>query len=230
VTDPSQLVRGITAGVSDARSGITRTDRWGLRPATVEVAGDTTVFVIFDGDSLEDTTKSNPIPAISLVGYLGVASRVMILTVPPSGNYVISRVFSGFLSDWIPYTPVLSSSGVSPSIGVGELTGQWRPVGYRLIEVEILTLWGAGSTQGTGTYFWTVPFTATASSVARSVGPAYLRDAAIAERTAISGLFNTGFFYLIASPSGTLGAGVPQTWSDGDIIRFNITYEIEAFS
>lgn len=59
---------------------------WGLRPATVSDAGTgTRVQVVVDGD-----TRPLPVPVDNLSGGgLAPGARVMVMQVPPSGNYVI---------------------------------------------------------------------------------------------------------------------------------------------
>jgi hypothetical protein len=58
--------------------------QWGMSAATVQQVptSDGFVLVIFDGDSV-------PVQAMSLVGNLRPGFRVMVMSVPPSANYII---------------------------------------------------------------------------------------------------------------------------------------------
>lgn len=58
---------------------------WTLRPATVNVSYGTDPAVIYDGDTEQ-------VGVTSLVGDLQPSGRVMMLQVPPAGNFVIGRL------------------------------------------------------------------------------------------------------------------------------------------
>lgn len=58
---------------------------WTLRPATVNVAYGAAPTVIYDGDTEQ-------VGVTSLVGDLQPAGRVMMLQVPPAGNFVLGRL------------------------------------------------------------------------------------------------------------------------------------------
>jgi hypothetical protein len=231
VTTPDHVLNDvITAGVSEARTGVKHTDTWGLRLATVTTAGDSTVIAVFDGDGFTGV-KSVPIPMISLAGYIPVGARVAVISVPPSGNYIIQRIYGPADTEWVDYSPALTSSGVTPSVGAGSVTGRWRPVGHLMIEVEVLTSWGAGLSPGTGTYFWSSPFDPSDRSVGVSTGPCHIGDVGTADRTGIVAFFPAStVYYVAASPNITLGAGTPQVWAAGDFIKFGIFHEIVSFS
>lgn len=71
--------------------------QWGLRPATVSSANfNDDIQVVMDGDT-------QAIPAISLIGAVYADSRVWVLQIPPSGNYIVGA----------PYLSGSRSSGVS---------------------------------------------------------------------------------------------------------------------
>lgn len=58
---------------------------WTLRPATVNVSYGTDPAVIYDGDTEQ-------VGVTSLIGDLQPSSRVMMLQVPPAGNFVLGRL------------------------------------------------------------------------------------------------------------------------------------------
>jgi hypothetical protein len=69
---------GITALLTEARRlGLV----WGLRPATAQGDGN----YIYDGDQ-------EPIKAVNLITPVSAGYRVMIMFVPPSGNYVVGEL------------------------------------------------------------------------------------------------------------------------------------------
>lgn len=201
---------------------------WRLTPGIVTAGGAVSAMVQLDGEGFQGT-KATPIPVISLIGPLFIDQRVMTLKVPPAGNYVIARTFAEAISEWYSYDPVFSSSGVAPSVGAGSVTGRWRVVGPKTIQVEVNTTFGAGMSQGTGTYFWSTPFTATSDSMSLSVGSAYILDAGTSERPGSVQLFSVDLYYCTAAPTSTLGAGSPVAWASGDIFKFSLFHEIVSF-
>lgn len=62
---------------------------WRLTPGTITTGGVDSVLVQLDGEGLQGATVT-VIPAVSLVGFVATGARVMIMSVPPSGNYVIA--------------------------------------------------------------------------------------------------------------------------------------------
>jgi hypothetical protein len=70
-----------------------RDEKWNLIPGEITAPGTVTVLVKLDGEGFGGSVAV-PIPAISLIGPLTLGERVMILRVPPSGNYVISSAQS----------------------------------------------------------------------------------------------------------------------------------------
>lgn len=59
---------------------------WTLRPGSVDsVITGSSIKVIYDGDT-------EPLGAVSLVGALLPSDRVMMLQIPPAGNYILGRI------------------------------------------------------------------------------------------------------------------------------------------
>lgn len=77
--DVGALVRELAA--QSRRLGLT----WGLRPATVTGTVGSPTTATYDGDDVE-------IRVTSLVGSLYVGQRVMVMFVPPAGNFVIGSL------------------------------------------------------------------------------------------------------------------------------------------
>lgn len=227
MTSPELVVEGLV----EAQSSLDQDQRWKLRPATVSVGGETSFVGQFDGEGFDGTALSD-IPMISLVGFVSVGQRVMVMIVPPAGNYAISRLAADGISDWTDYTPELTAASVDPNLGDdGHIFGRWLQVGVRSIAVEIDILFsGAGVAAGTGQYFITTPFQVSARSIAAATGACYMFDSGTANRAGIVNVTSGGDnFFITNTPNGDVGAAVPQTWASGDAIRFTILLEIDSF-
>lgn len=119
---------------------------WTLTPATVSV--DSTdvmnVQVIIDGSPLNATR------AISLIGQLVTGTRVMVISVPPQGNYIIGFYGSG--GQWTEWTPAFTNL----TVGDGTVQAWYRLQGAAL-DFHLLFELGATSAVGTGPTF-TLPY------------------------------------------------------------------------
>lgn len=107
MTDPvPDLISIGTQEMADTakRLGLT----WTLRPALVVVAKPLTI--VYDGD-----IGQVPIGAESLIGYLGVGARVMVMFVPPSGNFIIGNTTVGDLMrpTWLEYAVATADTNLS---------------------------------------------------------------------------------------------------------------------
>lgn len=83
----------VVAGIVEAQSSLDPLTAWQLRPATVQVADEISPMIMFDGEGFQGTATVQ-VPAISLVGAVALGDRVMVMTVPPNGNYILSLVNS----------------------------------------------------------------------------------------------------------------------------------------
>lgn len=64
---------------------------WEFKYATVTNGNDPAAIQIhFDNDS-----ENSPVTAVSIIGNLGVGTRVAVITVPPSGQYIIADLMGG---------------------------------------------------------------------------------------------------------------------------------------
>lgn len=225
MTNPNVVV----AGILEAQSSFAQADRWQLRPATVAVSGEASITGRFDGEGFNGSASTD-IPMISLVGYLPAGVRVMVLSVPPAGNYVMSRIFGPNDSQWVDYFPTITASVTNPDLGDGSITGRWMVIGWRTIVVEVAVTFGAGSSQGSGRYFIDTPFLVSARSIAAATGACYMFDSGTANRAGIVNPTSGGNMYFITNtPNGDVGSGVPQVWASGDQIRFTIVHEVASF-
>ena len=111
---------------------------WGLRPGRVTTVAPT-LTVLCDGD------QEVSIPCDSMVGQLFVGLRVYVMSVPPSGNYVV-----GFLSGFGQeiYNNVLTgdpSSGGTTSGSLADMPGPMQLIMRKYNETTRLRLGIAGT-------------------------------------------------------------------------------------
>lgn len=83
--------------------------------------------------------------------------------------------FADLIAPWTDYTPVWASTGTAVSLGNGTLTGRYKLVGKKCTAIFEQVM-GSTTTFGSGTYSWTMPFTA-ASPVGASANWSYLGSA-----------------------------------------------------
>lgn len=98
---PEMLDLIVTAVSTYADSGEHAEHFWKLTPARIITPSDTSPTAVFDGDGALGTS-STPVPLISLIGYCPAGARVMVMFVPPAGNYVVA-----------PLTPFEASARMS---------------------------------------------------------------------------------------------------------------------
>jgi hypothetical protein len=90
VTNFNELLSdAVSTGVAEGATPVIATDRWGMRPATIVVAGTILCTGQYDGEGFNGSIAV-PIPITSLIGHLAQDARVMVLEIPPSGNYAIA--------------------------------------------------------------------------------------------------------------------------------------------
>lgn len=85
MTDPSfsELFSVGTQAIQERAKSLGLT--WGLRLATVDEVGTNMVNATYDGDDIS-------IGMFSMIGTLSVGSRVFVMQVPPSGNFIVGQV------------------------------------------------------------------------------------------------------------------------------------------
>lgn len=214
----------VVGAVGEVKSNADNLDlTWALRPATVDSFSGSTLSVIMDGDTIT-------VPAISLLGYVPAGTRVMIMNVPPSGLYAIAPLSYTNDSAYTDYAMVTTSSGTPPSVGSGSQGGRWTVLKHKTILFEGFVLFGAGMSQGTGRYFFPTPFNCSTDGFA-ATGSGYIFDSGIANRGAFAVNFTSSHdqVFLTNTPSGDVGAGIPQGFVSGDQILFSIVYEVDSF-
>jgi hypothetical protein len=131
---------------------------------------------------------------------------------------------------WTTYNPTWTASSGSVSLGTGgTLTGRYRRIDTGpslgdLVIFEFQLTAGTGATFGTGSWLFTVPFTATALAVAMTAGSCRLSDTGTVSKCAVIS-FSSTTQILIDSPTGVVTNTVPHTWAATDTVKGQITYE-----
>ena len=110
--------------------------KWGLVPATIISADDDNIKGQMDGD------ESATVTLLSLIGYVSPGTRVMTMTVPPSGTYIIAAIGYENDSAWTDYAMVTTSSGTPPSVGSGSQGMRWVKIAHKTILLEGFVLFG----------------------------------------------------------------------------------------
>ncbi len=100
---------------------------WILRQATI--VDDSPILATQDGDT-------EPISHTSIIGTVASGQRVWVLVVPPSGNYIVGFVDSGWIA------PTLLNSWTN--FGAGFQTARYRRIGTQQVEIQGLVTGGTG--------------------------------------------------------------------------------------
>lgn len=126
---------------------------------------------------------------------------------------------------WTTYTPSWTSSGTTPAIGNGTLAGRYRrSTGSDLVIAEVRVLWGTTTTNGTGVFFFSLPFTAHADADDLSGGSWFGNDLSAQDYSGAAKLESTTTFRLVRD-TGSVAATVPFTWANGDNLRAQVIYQ-----
>lgn len=111
---PDLISAGIQSTVERAASlGLT----WDLRPATVsEGSSPAAVLAVYDGDTVD-------ISMVSMIGPLPVSTRVYVIKVPPSGNYIVG--FASEISDLDANSTTQGTVATAAGTEVAVPSGSW---------------------------------------------------------------------------------------------------------
>jgi hypothetical protein len=124
------------------------------------------------------------------------------------------------------YTPVWTTTGTSPSLGDGTLSGRYSLSG-RICTVQVEFIAGSTTTFGTGPFQFSLPFAALSGGI-RPNGSARISDTGTAfylGTVEISSGSTNAVLYTNAT-SDLVQNNSPFTFANNDSIRFTITYEI----
>lgn len=116
----------------------------------------------------------------------------------------------------LTYVPTWASTGTAVALGNGTITGKYKIIG-REFWCEVLQTMGSTTTYGTGSYSWTMPFTATTISGM----PCWALDSGTAYYTGTSADFGANnLIYVITSGNSNIwGQTLPHTWANADTLN-----------
>jgi hypothetical protein len=127
-------------------------------------------------------------------------------------------------SDWTTFTPVWTASGTTPVIGNGTLQGWYRESGTDMIDMAWRWVAGSTTTYGTGTWYFSSPIAASADSILRGVGPAYISDLGTADKCGCIKFVTATTIAFIAATT-IITPTTPQTFANGDSLLGAMSYE-----
>lgn len=151
-------------------------------------------------------------------------------------NTIVTQIDSLTAPGWTSYSPTWASSGTSPSIGNGTISGRYRRAANSdLVFVEIRQTWGSTTSNGTGVWNWTLPVTASSSAVS-TVGTGQITDSGAISQPLISVIASTTLIVANSGPwpntstsinsrGGQIGAGTPFTLGNADSVQMMCWYQ-----
>lgn len=129
---------------------------------------------------------------------------------------------------WTSYTPTWTSSGTSPSLGNGSITGKYKKIG-KTVFVKVRLQFGSTTTGGTGNWRISLPFTAADNNVI--IPTTYLDNGVNWHLGMANCEYDSNTSHVVplkgTSPSGAVTANDPFTWNAGDTLSINGCYEAE---
>ena len=158
---------------------------------------------------------------VAALGYLTSAS---------ANNLYATKI--DFPADaWISYTPSLTSSGTTPTLGTGSIaTGKYKKIGKTVFGWAKIEFGTSGVSAGTGIYRISLPI-ASASADEQTCGSGILQDSsANTAYTLVSHIPNTGYVQLYQHQTSGATQVVfndnPINIAASDRLMINFTYEV----
>lgn len=143
------------------------------------------------------------------------------------------RDFANAFGAFTSYTPTLTASTTSPTLGSGSTAaGKYLRV-QKLVIAQFQIIFGSSMAAGSGTYYVSLPVTASTTSPYRHIGEGYFYDSSTSAllRPALT-LPNDGTkvraTYPATWPTGTetsVAHGTPWTWAQSDQLNGWLVYE-----
>ena len=130
---------------------------------------------------------------------------------------------------WQSWTPTVSASGGSPTIGNGTMTAKYIKIG-KTVSYRIDITCGSTTNFGTGGLTLTLPLTAASSTSLSPIGVAYMRDDSTTSKLGgVVTLASTTTLQIFANSSISAVPAVfstsPWTWATNDTLQLSGTYE-----
>jgi hypothetical protein len=128
------------------------------------------------------------------------------------------------------YTPTWTVDVGTPAIGNGQIAGYWQRYG-NLCLVRFFFQAGSTTTFGTsGSFYFSLPFTASTGTNAGVPGNFYGEDFAVAGYRGQAGISSSGTTFSVVGGTntapGNFGKTSPFTWSTNDYIAGSLVYEV----
>lgn len=232
MTSPTPDVVG--AAVEEVVTQATRLGlKWTLIPGTVSSVASSTGLWPASNTWVVQDNDSNPTRAMSLIGPVAEASRVMIMHVPPQGNYIIGTVGGQYpiqrdFGAWIEYgTPstIWTSTGIQPVIGNGTVTAKYSLLNSKTAAFRIKVNPGSTTTFGSGNYQFLLPFAIADEQVAVCL---FRDNGSNVQYGGFSAWLQNGTQIrdVVNSAGQNWTPSVPVTWASGDRAEISGVYEI----
>ena len=137
------------------------------------------------------------------------------------------------VGQWASYTPIWTASTTNPTLGNGSLTGRYCVVG-KLCTMSVKLNIGSTTTLGAGNWAFLIPLPVIAGD---ANAPVYIGTAHCRNLGAMSYVLavylepnisttKTAYFVQDNTNSINLTPTVPFAWATGDLLMFEITYEL----
>jgi hypothetical protein len=123
------------------------------------------------------------------------------------------------------YTTAWTASTTNPTIGNGTLTARYVRAG-NLCLVTIALAFGSTTSGGSGSYYFSLPFTAKTSGNFGLGGGFYMEDAGVAGYLYYPFGASTTTIALRSSTNNQVANNNPFTWANGDYLQGTFIYEV----
>jgi hypothetical protein len=131
-------------------------------------------------------------------------------------------------SAWTEYTPALTASTTSPTLGSGSaVRGQWTRQADRTIHADVRIDFGtSGVAAGSGTYRVSLPVDAAYLSAA-AIGSGWVFDSSVTTYKPVTVVYAGSSLANLVSDSSTglVTNAIPWIWAASDVIALNLTYQ-----
>lgn len=192
----------------------------------------TTTTQTLTGKAIDGTTNTitnvagsnviGNIDAQQLVGDLEVDSAI-VTGRTTTGTLTVNGV--DITGAWTAYTPALSSSSGSPTVGNGTLVGQYKKLGTKTVDVRAILTRGSTTSFGTGFIAISLPAGMTALDLGHA-GGARLGDVSANSFSGSCIISDDSTKIVPLSASGVITSTVPFTWATGDIVVVQMRVEL----
>lgn len=144
-----------------------------------------------------------------------------------AGGIVLASQLNNLLTPgWTSYTPSWTAATSNPVINNGTIVGRYRRVtGADLVIVEVRITMGSTTTYGSGAYWVSVPVTPSATATLNATGACYTLDSGTLDKAAAVVFEDNTKVKFVSATAGVFQPTVPQTFANGDQIRYQISYE-----